>query len=580
MNSEERQKQREKLYKQWDEKLAKYKNAISDNLSEIRKEKAEIQKLKEEIYENMDRGKFIRDENRIIISAPEIIIGDLNQAGELNATNHSKVIIRSNNISLQGVGNNESLGSITNQATIISNISVDTGIDGNEEVVYPESAFLTQAKSVTIQSNNDEDYFYTPCVASEGININSDSQINLNAALPYKNRKEILEKRENAITNQKNELTNAIDTMDQVVKRYMQQIIALTGNKKKMKDQEQEIAANLKAFYDLNEDFRALAQTLSSSIEVYTQLIAQKTEINRKQKALKKSKEKIEKYEDDYDKENTHAAIKLSAENTSIVSVDADGKIRTNDGAGVNIRAKEVNVEGSDINGKLIEKSQLNIQTHDVNINTTNKKKGDNNSFDYTAEGDVHIVSKNIIMESVDRKQENDKFAESALTKEGSIKLRAENLDLTTHDTEGNAGGKFSLNSQDICLKSMNIDTEQNKDKELSQASNIKLIAENIYAGKTFLDNDSKCKEVKIEGQNIGITGKEIVEIQQDDKDASSLNMSKGSITVTAKENLIGGKTKVSEETIFESKTTQKDATIDNLTVNKTLQAPATKEGA
>lgn len=564
-------------YESWEKYLAQYKKVLDKELKEIRKEKSEIQKLKEELYENMNKGMFIHDKNRIILSAPEIIIGDLNQAGELNPQHHSKVIIRSNDISLQGVGDQ---GSINNQATIINNSCVDTGIDGNEAVINNGSAFLTQAKNITLQSNNDVDFFYTPCAPGEGININSDSKINLKAAKPCKVRKEILTKKKNEITNQKAELDRATNAMENIVKKYIQQIKTLTAEKDKMSIKDDEIETNYQDFYQLNENIRLLMQALSCAVDDYTNTMSCIAEKNRQLKALNESKKIIDGYEANYKQESTNASINIFAETTSINSIDADGNRRINEGAGVNIRAKEVNVDARNYNGSLIEKSQLNIQTHDVNVNTVNSKMNEDGTIDNTAEGDVHIISKNIIMESVDIKKEKEKFTESALTKEGCIKLRAENLDLTTHDTEGNAGGKFSLNSKDITLKSMNVDTKNNEDKDIAEKSNINLIADSITAGIAFFNNGSeRCNNVQIEGNSLNITGKNSVAIQQVGDQSCHINMQNGSIALAGEKAHISGNLTVHDKTTFEKETTQSDATIKSLTVQKSLHSPSTTEG-
>ena len=75
----------ESVFKKWEEKIEglqtdDFKKGV---LSAIRKLKQEIYDLKVDHY-NQQQGRVIHDDRRIILSAPEIIIGDVNLGGILN----------------------------------------------------------------------------------------------------------------------------------------------------------------------------------------------------------------------------------------------------------------------------------------------------------------------------------------------------------------------------------------------------------------------------------------------------------------------------------------------------------------
>ena len=139
------------VYKSWDEKIDEltsgdFKEGV---LKAIRQLKDEIYNLKVDNF-NQSMGKLIRDDKRIVLSAPEIIIGDVNFGGVLNPDAHSSVIIKGNDVSMQGAGN---LGKIDMRAPIIEQIAENPGIDGNEHIIGDVSSLISQAANITIQSD-------------------------------------------------------------------------------------------------------------------------------------------------------------------------------------------------------------------------------------------------------------------------------------------------------------------------------------------------------------------------------------------------------------------------------------------
>jgi hypothetical protein len=91
-----------------------------------------IRQLKEEVYNmkvdnlNQSMGRVIRDDKRIVLSAPEIIIGDVNLGGILNPEGYSKVTIRGYDVSLQGAGD---MGQVDMRAPIISQVAENPGCE-------------------------------------------------------------------------------------------------------------------------------------------------------------------------------------------------------------------------------------------------------------------------------------------------------------------------------------------------------------------------------------------------------------------------------------------------------------------
>ena len=90
-------------FENWQTALEDFQKNIEKELEEIRRHKAEVRQMKIDLIDHLGQGRYVRDENRIIISAPEIIIGDTDKSGMLQ-NGSSRVIIRANNINLEGVG--------------------------------------------------------------------------------------------------------------------------------------------------------------------------------------------------------------------------------------------------------------------------------------------------------------------------------------------------------------------------------------------------------------------------------------------------------------------------------------------
>ena len=71
------------IFDEWKEKLSTFESSVEKDLKEIRQCKAEIQGLKVELINQMKKGRFVRDENRLVLSAPEVIIGNVDESGKL-----------------------------------------------------------------------------------------------------------------------------------------------------------------------------------------------------------------------------------------------------------------------------------------------------------------------------------------------------------------------------------------------------------------------------------------------------------------------------------------------------------------
>ena len=105
------------IFDDWKQILNDFQSSVEKDLAEIHKP---VQQMKTEIFDRLDNGKYICDEHRIVLSAPEIIIGHVDKSGDLKGG--SKVIIRGTEVNVEGVGE---AGTIINRAPVIQQTAVD-----------------------------------------------------------------------------------------------------------------------------------------------------------------------------------------------------------------------------------------------------------------------------------------------------------------------------------------------------------------------------------------------------------------------------------------------------------------------
>ena len=166
----------------WKQALEDFRNAVSKDLEEIRKHKEEVQQAKSEIFSALNTGYFLRDDHRIVISAPEIIIGNVDTEGILRTDESSCVILRAQNISLEGVGD---AGSVHTHAASIRQEAVNPGADGLTSVVGPLSEVVTQARSVVVEADKATGAFpKSPAAAGDGgVRIHADGQLAIDSSV-------------------------------------------------------------------------------------------------------------------------------------------------------------------------------------------------------------------------------------------------------------------------------------------------------------------------------------------------------------------------------------------------------------
>lgn len=560
-------------FSDWKSALEDFQKSVEKDLEEIRKQKSEIQQMKTEIINRLDQGQYIRDNNRIVISAPEIVIGNVDKSGTL-WNGYSRVIIRGSDVSIEGVGNGAiGTGTITSRAASIRQIAVDPGIDGMESVVKPISEIVSQARSVTLRGETAKDFFPNAASGGEGISLSSGSVVRIDATKPCDTLKEQLENQESGLKKLVSNLKKEMNDGKSMTESIFSKMKAL-AEKGTMNNGPTDTRTNYLDIEELHTEFRQLSSTLYSTMTRYFNTLSRLAEANRQLNSLKEQKEEVDKIKSSFKEKTTDTFISLRSENISMVSADGDGNLRSNDGAGIGMAGKKISLTSYGNDRALIKDSGVFVGSQKVEINTANPKISDKNA-DLPAEGSVRVVSKAIEVEAVDYETKDNKTQEKSLTKEGSFNLRAEKINLNATDTEGKATGSIAVNAKAVEVKSMDVDKEKRTDKSLAAGSTLLLLAEKVYAGSK--DKKTKSKNLQLASDNVGIFGDTTVELQQDSK--AILQLSGSNASMSGSKTTFYGESTLQGKTTFKSDVTAETVDMKNLKVQTSFKTPYTTEG-
>ena len=476
------------IFEEWKEVLEKFQKCVDQGVEEMHQQKEEVQQIKDDIFSRLDSGNIIRDDRRIVLSAPEIIIGDVDKSGTLTGE-MGTVIVRGHHVALEGAGES---GSVVTRAPLIEQKAVNPGIDGHENVVGTTSQIVSQACSIMLHSSNATDAFsQVPAdPGNGGISIHADSQLNIEAAVSAEQRKKQIENTLKVLDKQSGDLKSSMTAQKSAVDKFISEMVKLVEKEEKLNETENyETFVNLSDIDALHDEMDELMPALLTSIQGFINTVSELAEVNRRKKALKAEKDNI-KTGDDFKKNTTGAAMNIKAENISIATADGDGNLHTNSEAGISVSTPRMAVSMHDGEGALVKDGYFNVSAHDININTANPK-----TKEWPVEGKVHIWSKDISLEAIDYKM-NDKgvFMEKELTKDGKITLGAKTIEVSTANPKGverdekgkltkgeyTGDGELTLKSKSISVECLDYEVKDGKQKAkaLTKDSKVTIRAE------------------------------------------------------------------------------------------------------
>ena len=603
------------IFEEWKTMLEKFQQCVDKGVEEMHQQKAEVQQIKSDIFNRLDQGTYYHDDQRIVISAPEIVIGNVDKSGALKGGYVGSVVIKGSDVSLEGVGET---GRIVSRAPIIHQKAVNPGIDGRENVVCDSSEIVSQACDIVLHSSDAKDEFsQLPVHAGRGgISLHADQRFNIEAAVSAERRKKQIEDAIKSLDTQSKDLKKSVENQKKAVDKFLQDMIKLCEKEDKLNDEKDHSTfTNLTDISDVHEQMEALMPSIYHSTQTFIDLVSELAEVNRRKKALEKEKDAI-KTGDDFKKKSTGASMSVVAESISVATADGDGNLHTNPGAGISVRTPRMGLNMHDDEGALAKDGYFAVSAQDITFNTVNPK---DKGKEWPMEGKVKIQSKDISLEAIDYKM-NDKCQlwEKELTKEGKITMSAKTVEVSTanpKDIERDEKGKLTkgeyqgegdviIRSKTVTVESLDYEVKDGKlstkaltkdgklnirtektaviaaDAEGKATGSInlnakavsvksmdvdkeKLTDDKLAAGSTMTlvsekmyvgakSKDIKSKKIQAMSEEIGAFADKTLEIQQGDGKAA-VQLDGGNAAVG------GGKTQVYGETTINGKTEVKD---------------------
>ena len=255
-----------------------------------------------------------------------------------------------------------------------------------------------------------------------------------------------------------------------------------------------------------------------------------------------------------------------------------DGQLcAINPEAGFFVNSSHISLTAYMDDWKTIEESYLYVGTQKATISTQNYNYSDPQKGEgaVVTEGEVNILSKNVHIQAVDADLKEFEPTEKALTPESQLTVRMEQTQVQATDTEGKATGLIDMNAKNLRLKSMDVDKESGEEKELSQGSQLQLLAESMFIGST--EEKQQTLLAQVAADRLKLFAKTENEWQLDE-DKGLLRLKGGTATFSSKGLEFWGKTTFNDQAQF-TVVQVGDVKVDNIDVSKSSKTPHTSDG-
>lgn len=565
------------IFKDWEKRLSKFADSVEKDLAEIRRCKAEIQEMKLEVTAEMQKSRYLRDDHRLILSAPEIIIGNVDRNGTL-FSGGSTIVVRGTNVGLQAASEG---GVLEMRAPGIRQIAEDPGVDGEEHVVYNRSEVVSQARNIIIQSDEATDAFFAPTIPTggSGVRIHADQVLEVEAVMTAESREELLDNCVSEAEEIKNKLKEQANYQKEGFKKSVEEIQKLIEAKEKLCEDDTTIRTNIDEIKELNQQILELSSSISTNVYDYSHVLSQLAEVNRQIKCFKEQKGNIVKG-DDFKTKTTGAYVSIKGESIGIVSADGENNLRDNEGSGISITANNVSIASVEEDGKLKEKGKIDVKAMNIEVATAGEtdqkyEEGALTTATYTTEGDFTLKSKNITIEGVDYEVAEKKYKEKQLTPDSTIRLRAKTIEVSTEAsanievddtgkvTKGNytAEGDIILKSKTFTLHTIDNDVENGETKEKALTKDSKVVIRTEKMDFSATDTEGKATgSVNINAKAVAVKSMDVEkEKRTDDKLAEGSTM-----VLVAEKMFVGSKSKDIKSKKIQAQTEEMALLADN----------------
>ena len=628
------------VLKNWTSALNKMQSCLTEGLAEIRQQKVEIQRLKDEVYSHLSQGSYIRNDHRIILSAPEIVIGNVDNHGMLFGDSGA-VVVRGGTVNLEGSGD---FGSVSTKAPFISQIAVDPGADGVQEAVVANSSIVSQAKSIVIQSNDSEGFFSQPPISAgaTGVCIHADDHLEIDVTKSVEVLGNTIKNTLAGLEKEKTRLTLELPKKMATVTALTTEMEALIAASDALNAGELMTRTNVLDLSDAQDQFEAKVPLMHNALESCIRTISLLAETNRRITALKKEQAKLDAAKSNFEKEGIDTRFTVRAESMNFEAVDGDGNIRTTDAAAINMQTGRVSISTRKADGSLIDNSGVSVATKDVMFDTTNPKVDEDGNGELPVVGSFVVAAKDVSFNSVDAKSDNGKTEAKKQTKGSSFFVRTENTSFCSADVEKenttgkffigvdevtvssadkdqNTTGKFNVQMKEMAMTStdkdknatgsLNVNVESTgvtafdkqgkatgqivlngknvfvksmdvdgsgKDKNLAAGGNMVLVADKMFVGRT--KKEVTASQVQISADKTGLYGTTTAEVQQGNAQAV-VQLDGGNLSMTGSETKLYGDTTVNAKAEFKAEVTAPKLTADHLEAKTSFNSPNISDG-
>lgn len=555
----------------WEERLNNFKQALDKELQEIQQCKAELAEIQKEVQESLSGIRYIREEGRLVLSAPEIVIGDVDPLGVLGPR-YSKVIIRGNEVKVEGTSR------ILNRAPEIHSLAEHPGRDGQESTLPYHSEIVQVARNVLVNGVNDAEVINPnrDMVSKPGVAITSRGSIDVNASVSCEYETQQLDQAIQALKNQKNQTDKQIADIEKEVKAASMELDLLL----KLPDvnvSDTLVRVNYLDISELHEEYNQKVKRMCEKCMAYYSALATQADTNLRIAALEKQKETVKGRKVNFEEQTTGSSIYLQSERIRLDTRDGDYHTRTNPEAGFFVNSSHISLTSYMDDWKTIEESYLYVGTQKATISTQNYNYSDpqKGEGEVVTEGEVNILSKTVRVQAVDADLKEFEPTEKALTPESQLTIRMEQTQLQATDTEGKATGLIDMNAKNLRLKSMDVDKESGEETELSQGSQLQLLAESMFIGST--EDKQQTLLAQVAADRLKLFAKTENEWQLDE-DKGLLRLKEGTATFSSKGLEFWGKTTFNDQAQF-TVVQVGDVKVDNIDVSKSSKTPHTSDG-
>ncbi len=546
------------IFEEWEKKLSNFESSVVKDLAEIRKCKAEMQQIKLDVVAELQKGRYVRDTQRLVLSAPEIIIGNVDRSGTLFAGG-SKVIVRGTQVGVEGAGEG---GRLELRASSIRQTAEDPGTDGREHVVGSLSEVVSQARNIIIQSDDAVGAFSAPTAPTggSGVRIHADKTIDVHAAMTAESREERLESLISETEKQTSYLKEQASAHKESFTNLKKELEELIGKRDELAKDYDNVRTNYREIRTQSEEIEALSMSINEETYAYAEILSLLAEANRRLKCFKEEKSKITKG-DDFTKNPTGASVNITGENIRLTSADGEDNLRDNEGSGIAMAANSVGITSLDKDGALNKEGRVSIVAKNIEMATAGAAdlkfddEGVLEKATYTAEGDFTLKSKNITFESVDYEVADKKYKEKQLTEDSKIKLRAKTIEVSTEasanvevDDQGKmtkanytSEGDIIVRSKTLTVESVDTDIENGEPKEKALTADGKVAVRVEKTDISATDTEGKATgSVNINAKAVAVKSMDVEkEKRTDDKLAEG-----STLTIVSEKLYMGAKSK------------------------------------